>query len=129
MHLLIVSFFLYSLLCSQDLLTEARKRLAEIARDPDNYSILLEGLVLQVKLVIFPSGQDGTFFISLLTYCVLSVKPVYCAQGFYQLLEAKVTVRCRQQDLDLVQVRLGVLWSVLISYSLNIQLIITKSRP
>ncbi|XP_075875297.1 V-type proton ATPase subunit E 1a [Nelusetta ayraudi] len=53
-----------------DLLTEARSRLAVIAKDPDNYSVLLEGLVLQ---------------------------------GFYQLLEAKVTVRCRQQDLELVQ--------------------------
>lgn len=26
-------------------------------------------------------------------------------QGFYQLLEPRVTVRCRQQDIDLVQVR------------------------
>lgn len=61
MHLIIVSGFLYSSLFSQDLLTEARGRLAVIAKDPDNYSVLLEGLVLQVKLVIFPCGQDGTF--------------------------------------------------------------------
>ncbi|XP_029288822.1 V-type proton ATPase subunit E 1a [Cottoperca gobio] len=53
-----------------DLLNEARQRLSEIAKDPANYSILLEGLVLQ---------------------------------GFYQLLEPKVTIRCRQQDVELVQ--------------------------
>lgn len=34
---------------SQDLLNEARQRLAEIAKDPASYSALLEGLVLQVK--------------------------------------------------------------------------------
>lgn len=53
-----------------DLLNEARLRLAEIAKDPAQYSRLLEGLVLQ---------------------------------GFYQLLEPKVTVRCRQQDVEIVQ--------------------------
>jgi len=34
---------------SQDLLNEARRGLAEIAKDPDRYSKLLEGLVLQVQ--------------------------------------------------------------------------------
>ncbi|XP_010881575.2 V-type proton ATPase subunit E 1a [Esox lucius] len=53
-----------------DLLTEARQRLANIAKDPAQYSALLEGLVLQ---------------------------------GFYQLLEPKVTIRCRQQDVAMVQ--------------------------
>lgn len=33
---------------SQDLLTEARQRLGEIAKDPAKYSSLLEGLILQV---------------------------------------------------------------------------------
>ncbi|XP_063336219.1 V-type proton ATPase subunit E 1a [Pelmatolapia mariae] len=53
-----------------DLLNEARRRLAEIAKDPAKYSSLLEGLVLQ---------------------------------GFYRLLEPKVTIRCRPQDVELVQ--------------------------
>uniref|UniRef100_A0A6Q2YLI6 ATPase H+ transporting V1 subunit E1a n=1 Tax=Esox lucius TaxID=8010 RepID=A0A6Q2YLI6_ESOLU len=53
-----------------DLLTEARQRLANIAKDPAQYSALLEGLVLQ---------------------------------GFYQLLEPKVTIRCRQQDVAMTQ--------------------------
>lgn len=53
-----------------ELMKEAQQRLADIAKDPDNYSVLLQGLLLQ---------------------------------GFYQLLESKVTVRCRQQDVDMVQ--------------------------
>ncbi|XP_020790821.1 V-type proton ATPase subunit E 1a [Boleophthalmus pectinirostris] len=53
-----------------DLIKEAQERLADIAKDPDNYSVLLQGLLLQ---------------------------------GFYQLLESKVTVRCRQQDVAMVQ--------------------------
>ncbi|KAK7891370.1 hypothetical protein WMY93_023333 [Mugilogobius chulae] len=53
-----------------DLVKEAQQRLADIAKDPDNYSVLLQGLLLQ---------------------------------GFYQLLESKVTVRCRPQDVELVQ--------------------------
>ncbi|KAK6318008.1 hypothetical protein J4Q44_G00112990 [Coregonus suidteri] len=53
-----------------DLLTEARQRLANIAKDPARYPALLEGLVLQ---------------------------------GFYQLLEPKVKIRCRQQDIAMVQ--------------------------
>ncbi|RVE72283.1 hypothetical protein OJAV_G00060300 [Oryzias javanicus] len=53
-----------------DLLNEARRRLAELAKDPETYSKLLDGLILQ---------------------------------GFYQLLEPKVTIRCRQQDVELVQ--------------------------
>uniref|UniRef100_A0A4W5JS12 ATPase H+ transporting V1 subunit E1a n=2 Tax=Hucho hucho TaxID=62062 RepID=A0A4W5JS12_9TELE len=52
-----------------DLLTEARQRLANIAKDPARYPALLEGLVLQ---------------------------------GFYQLLEPKVIIRCRQQDIAMV---------------------------
>ena len=43
-------------LMSQDLLNEARQRLAEIAKDPEKYSKLLEGLVLQVK---YPAGVQG----------------------------------------------------------------------
>uniref|UniRef100_A0A3B4BUE0 ATPase H+ transporting V1 subunit E1a n=2 Tax=Pygocentrus nattereri TaxID=42514 RepID=A0A3B4BUE0_PYGNA len=53
-----------------DLLNEARKRLADIAKDPAKYSTLLEGLVLQ---------------------------------GFYQLLEPKVTIRCRKDDVPMVE--------------------------
>ncbi|XP_062856848.1 V-type proton ATPase subunit E 1a [Trichomycterus rosablanca] len=53
-----------------DLLNEARKRLAEIAKDPSQYSSLLEGLILQ---------------------------------GFYQLLEPKVTIRCRKEDVAMVE--------------------------
>ncbi|MCJ8734423.1 hypothetical protein PDJAM_G00235300 [Pangasius djambal] len=53
-----------------DLLNEARKRLAGIAKDPAQYASLLEGLVLQ---------------------------------GFYQLLEPKVTIRCRKDDLAMVE--------------------------
>lgn len=53
-----------------ELMKEAQQRLADIAKDPDNYSVLLQGLLLQ---------------------------------GFYQLLESKVTVRCRQQDVVMVE--------------------------
>lgn len=53
-----------------EMTNEARQRLGEIAKDPDNYIKLLQGLLLQ---------------------------------GFYQLLESKVTVRCRQQDVEMVQ--------------------------
>ncbi|XP_062317060.1 V-type proton ATPase subunit E 1a [Osmerus eperlanus] len=53
-----------------DLLSEARQRLSEIAKDPERYAVLLEGLIMQ---------------------------------GFYQLLEPKVTIRCRQQDVSMVQ--------------------------
>lgn len=53
-----------------DLLNEARKRLADIAKDPAKYSSLLEGLVLQ---------------------------------GFYQQLEPKVIIRCRKEDVTLVE--------------------------
>ncbi|XP_076878246.1 V-type proton ATPase subunit E 1a [Brachyhypopomus gauderio] len=53
-----------------DLLNDARKRLANVAKDPVQYTSLLEGLVLQ---------------------------------GFYQLLEPKVIIRCRKEDLKMVQ--------------------------
>lgn len=53
-----------------ELMREAQQRLADIAKEPDNYAVLLQGLLLQ---------------------------------GFYQLLESKVTVRCRQQDVQMVQ--------------------------
>ncbi|KAM9754584.1 V-type proton ATPase subunit E 1a [Menidia menidia] len=53
-----------------DLLSEARQRLAETAKEPERYAKLLEGLLLQ---------------------------------GFFQLLEPKVTVRCRKQDVEMVQ--------------------------
>uniref|UniRef100_A0A673ILT1 V-type proton ATPase subunit E 1-like n=1 Tax=Sinocyclocheilus rhinocerous TaxID=307959 RepID=A0A673ILT1_9TELE len=53
-----------------DLLNEARQRLADIAKNPNEYSTLLEGLVLQ---------------------------------GFYQLLEPKVIIRCRKEDVAMVQ--------------------------
>ncbi|XP_015250839.1 PREDICTED: V-type proton ATPase subunit E 1 isoform X1 [Cyprinodon variegatus] len=53
-----------------DLLNEARQRIADMVKDPERYSKLLDGLVLQ---------------------------------AFYQLLEPKVTIRCRQQDVEMVQ--------------------------
>uniref|UniRef100_A0A8C1CFX9 ATPase H+ transporting V1 subunit E1a n=1 Tax=Cyprinus carpio carpio TaxID=630221 RepID=A0A8C1CFX9_CYPCA len=54
----------------KDLLNEAQQRLANIAKNPNEYPTLLEGLVLQ---------------------------------GFYQLLEPKVIVRCRKEDVAMVQ--------------------------
>ncbi|KAJ8007059.1 hypothetical protein DPEC_G00113640 [Dallia pectoralis] len=53
-----------------EMLSEARKRLANIAKDPSRYPALMDGLILQ---------------------------------GFYQLLETKVTIRCRKQDMQVVQ--------------------------
>ncbi|XP_024232949.1 V-type proton ATPase subunit E 1 isoform X2 [Oncorhynchus tshawytscha] len=50
-----------------EMLSEARQRLANVAKDPARYPALMDGLVLQ---------------------------------GFYQLLETKVTIRCRKQDLQ-----------------------------
>lgn len=54
----------------KDLLNDARQRLANIAKDPNQYPTLLEGLVLQ---------------------------------GFYQLLEPEVIIRCRKEDVAMVQ--------------------------
>uniref|UniRef100_A0A8C7RYC0 ATPase H+ transporting V1 subunit E1b n=1 Tax=Oncorhynchus mykiss TaxID=8022 RepID=A0A8C7RYC0_ONCMY len=56
-----------------EMLSEARQRLANVAKDPARYPALMDGLVLQ---------------------------------GFYQLLETKVTIRCRKQDLQVLQVRM-----------------------
>ncbi|XP_028814010.1 V-type proton ATPase subunit E 1a isoform X1 [Denticeps clupeoides] len=53
-----------------DLMSEARQRLSNIAKDSVKYQTLLDGLLLQ---------------------------------GFYQLLEPKVTIRCRKQDVDMVK--------------------------
>lgn len=63
-----VWFSLCLLSFSKDLLTEARKRLAEIAKDAARYSTLLEGLVLQVKPIISLYGQGVTvdWFVNLL---------------------------------------------------------------
>lgn len=70
-----------------------------MAQDAAQYSQLLEGLVLQARLyrLVCASLTGWVFKIWL---------PLFAFQGFYQLLEPKVTVRCRQQDVDLVQVRL-----------------------
>lgn len=54
----------------KELLEIALERLKEITKDPEKYSTLLEGLVLQ---------------------------------GLYRLLEPKVLIRCRQEDLELVK--------------------------
>lgn len=43
------------------------------------------------------------FFVS---FCFAESSLFFIFQGFYQLLEPKVTIRCRQQDIELVQVRL-----------------------
>uniref|UniRef100_A0A7N8Y094 ATPase H+ transporting V1 subunit E1a n=1 Tax=Mastacembelus armatus TaxID=205130 RepID=A0A7N8Y094_9TELE len=72
-----------------DLLKEARQRLAEIAKDPARYSTLLEGLVLQVNSL---AALILRYNLCLSTF-----------QGFYRLLEPKVTIRCRQQDVEIVQ--------------------------
>ncbi|XP_077956522.1 V-type proton ATPase subunit E 1 [Gasterosteus aculeatus] len=53
-----------------EMLSEARQRLGNIAKDPARYPGLLDGLILQ---------------------------------GLYQLLESKVTIRCRKQDFQMVQ--------------------------
>uniref|UniRef100_A0A8C6T3Y6 ATPase H+ transporting V1 subunit E1b n=1 Tax=Neogobius melanostomus TaxID=47308 RepID=A0A8C6T3Y6_9GOBI len=53
-----------------EMLSEARQRLANVAKDPSRYPALMEGLILQ---------------------------------GLYQLLETKVTIRCRKQDVQVVQ--------------------------
>lgn len=43
----------------QDLLSEARQRLGEIAKDPARYSTLLEGLVLQVITLTALTGRKS----------------------------------------------------------------------
>ncbi|XP_034382635.1 V-type proton ATPase subunit E 1-like [Cyclopterus lumpus] len=53
-----------------EMLTEARQRLGNVAKDPARYPGLLDGLILQ---------------------------------GLYQLLESKVTIRCRKQDIQMIQ--------------------------
>ncbi|TNN63154.1 V-type proton ATPase subunit E 1 [Liparis tanakae] len=53
-----------------EMLSEARQRLGNIAKDPARYPALLDGLILQ---------------------------------GLYQLLESKVTIRCRKQDFQMIQ--------------------------
>lgn len=65
-------------LLSQDLLNEARLRLAEIARDPISYSILLQGLVLQVRLQAASTGQcsDNSHTLLLLSVHICAVCPV-----------------------------------------------------
>lgn len=86
----------------QDLLNEARKRLAEIAKDPVKYASLLEGLVLQVR----PTTPLCKHHRKCVFWGFFSESSLFVFQGFYQLLEPKVTIRCRQQDVELVQVRL-----------------------
>lgn len=49
----------------QDLLNEARQRLAEIAKDPARYSTLLEGLVLQVTTQLLSQEDTGKSTIGL----------------------------------------------------------------
>uniref|UniRef100_A0A665VRZ1 ATPase H+ transporting V1 subunit E1b n=1 Tax=Echeneis naucrates TaxID=173247 RepID=A0A665VRZ1_ECHNA len=68
-----------------EMLNEARQRLANVAKDAGRYPALLDGLILQV--------------------CLNQIGDVHnlSHQGFYQLLETKVTIRCRKQDFQLVQ--------------------------
>lgn len=87
----------------KDLLNEARQRLSEIAKDPNRYSKLLEGLVLQVTHPVWPCG-NGLFVLFVFK---AKISFINLFKGFYQLLEPKVTVRCRQQDVDMVQVGLN----------------------
>lgn len=86
-------------------MNEARQRLADIAKDPARYATLLEGLVLQVNYRV---GFSCVFLAKkpykLNADCV-KLHVLLRFQGFYQLLEPKVTVRCRQEDLEMVQVR------------------------
>uniref|UniRef100_A0A667YS17 ATPase H+ transporting V1 subunit E1b n=1 Tax=Myripristis murdjan TaxID=586833 RepID=A0A667YS17_9TELE len=72
-----------------EMLNEARQRLANVAKDPARYQTLLDGLVLQV------SNHLGFH----ICFTRLMVKD----KGFYQLLEPKVTIRCRKQDVQLLQ--------------------------
>lgn len=92
---------------SQDLLNEARQRLAEIAKDPASYSTLLEGLVLQVKPPNCSHGRRQVNEQLVCRFSVFSEVVPFTFQAFYQLLEPKVTVRCRLQDVEIVQVRLS----------------------
>uniref|UniRef100_A0A8C1UCW3 ATPase H+ transporting V1 subunit E1b n=1 Tax=Cyprinus carpio TaxID=7962 RepID=A0A8C1UCW3_CYPCA len=71
-----------------DLLNDARQRLANVARDPSRYAALMDGLVLQVNCMGVLSGTHSD---------------ILMFQGFYQLLEPKVTIRCRKQDVGIVQ--------------------------
>uniref|UniRef100_A0A8C1GTH9 ATPase H+ transporting V1 subunit E1b n=1 Tax=Cyprinus carpio TaxID=7962 RepID=A0A8C1GTH9_CYPCA len=73
-----------------DLLNDARQRLANVARDPSRYAALMDGLVLQVYERLYGS-LIGTH------------SDILMFQGFYQLLEPKVTIRCRKQDVGIVQ--------------------------
>lgn len=92
----------------KDLLNEAHQRLSEITKEPNRYSKLLEGLVLQVKYPVQPWKNDIR---TICSFCLFSKLKkncfIYLFKGFYQLLEPKVTVRCRQQDAEMVQVRLN----------------------
>ncbi len=47
----------------QDLLNEAQQRLANIAKNPNEYSTLLEGLVLQVSRFLFEINDAFQLFI------------------------------------------------------------------
>lgn len=70
-------------LLSQDLLNDARKRLAEIAKDPARYSSLLEGLVLQVKSTISLSGQyrKSDWFVMFSESSLLNVSGILSTAG------------------------------------------------
>ena len=43
-----VLFILFMVVCPQEMLNEARERLATIAKDPARYPALMDGLILQV---------------------------------------------------------------------------------
>lgn len=80
--------------CSQNILNETLKRLTSAIENPSEYKLLLQGLIAQVlflyklKVLLNSTKLIGTNF----------------PQGLFQLLVAKVEIKCRERDLALIQV-------------------------
>ncbi|KAM9854001.1 V-type proton ATPase subunit E 1a isoform 2-T2 [Aulostomus maculatus] len=72
-----------------NLMNQARLKVLK-ARDD-----MIVDLLMEARRRLAQIAQDPAIYSSLLQGLVL--------QGFYQLLEPKVTVRCRQQDVEIVQ--------------------------
>uniref|UniRef100_A0A8D0CVE7 ATPase H+ transporting V1 subunit E1a n=1 Tax=Sander lucioperca TaxID=283035 RepID=A0A8D0CVE7_SANLU len=75
-----------------NLLNQARLKVLK-ARDD-----MITDLLNEARQRLAEIAKDTASYSTLLEGLVL--------QGFYQLLEPKVTIRCRQQDVEMVQVRL-----------------------
>jgi len=107
------------------LLNEAQSKLVEITRDQNHYKSILQSLVEQVTTACSFSMWNICCFLYLLIFCHYSVERLFfciftCTQavswvsyheflvknvqGLYQMLEDKVSIRCRQKDEKLVTV-------------------------